>query len=264
MQYTFSSASTPEVLSELKQAWLTTLHRPQDGMWASFRDGATQVEIKSDQHLIGYACVDTDNVLTQFFVAPSYLSETTTIFEQLLEQLTIQTAIVGTNNPIFLTTALQFNRHVLTHTYLFEDEMDISLSKKEGELHQCNTADINRIVDFCHYSVGAPKEWLTQYIGDLVGNGEVYVLEQDQTIIGTCEVRRSTSATDYADIGMIVSPDFRKQGYGTYLLHCAKAIAHEWGKAPICSCEKGNIGSLKSIHSCGFRSSYQLLSIAFQ
>lgn len=62
---------------------------------------------------------------------------------------------------------------------------------------------------------------------------------------------------------MIVSPDYRREGYGTYLLSRAKAIALEWGKIPICSCEKGNVGSLKSIHNSGFISMHQFLSITF-
>jgi predicted acetyltransferase len=111
--------------------------------------------------------------------------------------------------------------------------------------------------------MGAPKGWLQGYLGGLVEKGEVFFLEQGDNIVGTCEVRKSTSAPAFADIGMAVSPDFRRQGYGTYMLNKAKAIAVEWGRHPICSCEKENVGSFKSISNCGFASKFQLLSITF-
>jgi len=35
------------------------------------------------------------------------------------------------------------------------------------------------------------------------------------------------------------------------------------GRTPICSCEAGNIGSLKAIHKNGFRSIHQMLKLSF-
>ena len=105
---------------------------------------------------------------------------------------------------------------------------------------------------------------MVDYIGGLIEKKEIFSHEIGDTIIGTCEVRKSTTSPKFADIGMAVSPDFRRKGYGTYLLNKAKTIALEWGKAPICSCEKDNIGSYKSISNCGFVSTYQLLAIVFK
>jgi len=110
----------------------------------------------------------------------------------------------------------------------------------------------------------APKEWLVGYIGGLIEKGEIFSLKDGNEIIGTCEVRKSITAPKYADIGMVVSPDYRRKGYGTYLLNKAKTLALEWGRTPICSCEKNNVGSIKSINNCGFVSMYQLLSIVFK
>jgi predicted acetyltransferase len=76
-------------------------------------------------------------------------------------------------------------------------------------------------------------------------------------------VRNSDTDDSIADIGMIVSPLYRKSGYGTFLLGKAKEIAIRIGKTPICSCEKDNLGSLKSIQKNGFRSIHQLLSVEF-
>lgn len=62
---------------------------------------------------------------------------------------------------------------------------------------------------------------------------------------------------------MVVSPAHRKKGLGTFLLGNAKEKAIKWNREPICSCEKDNIGSLKSIENNGFRSIHQMLMLEF-
>ena len=102
------------------------------------------------------------------------------------------------------------------------------------------------MITFYHKTIDAPLDWLEGYLGDLLRKGEVFYWEEKGEIIGACEVRKSVTHPEIADIGMLVSPSHRKQGYGSFLLHQAKTKALEWGKKPICSCEKDNIGSLKS------------------
>ena len=253
-----------DAISNLKEHWLASLTRPQDGMWASFRDGAKYWGIQSDNLFIGYACANEQQQLLQFYVLPKYLPQGISLFEQFIELTNIKHGVVGTNNPVFLSLALHFAQSVEVHTYLFNDHFKVTLADRDGHLHQCSPSDLERVVDFCHYSIGAPKEWLHQYIGGLIEKEEVFTFENASETIGTCEVRKSISDPRFTDIGMIVSPDHRKKGYGTYLLHKAKTIALDQGQTPICSCEKENIGSLKSIHNCGFRSIHQLLTFNFK
>ncbi len=250
-------------LVELKNEWQSSLASPQDGMWESFRNSAVHWEIRKVDQMIGYACVNENNQLLQFYITPKHLSQGEFIFKEFIQGVKIEKGIVGTNNPTYLSIALNFANKLEVNTCLFSNRLERTIPKKDGTLKECQTEDIERIVDFCNYAMGAPKEWLTGYISNLVKKGEVYVLENNKTIIGTCEIRKSTTASDFADIGMIVSPDHRRKGYGTYLLDKAASISTEWDRQPICSCEKQNIGSLKSIQKCGFVSKHQLLSITF-
>lgn len=261
--YSFKKAATIDELADLKNEWLIGLTSPQDGMWESFRNSAMDWGIVCDDEMIGYASVGEDNHLLQFYITPKYLSNGEVIFKEFIGKMKIKTGIVGTNNLVYLSIALNLVREMIIDTYLFRNNYEVTIEEKEGVLIECQDKDINKIVNFCHYSMGAPKEWLVGYIGDLIEKREIFFLQDDDKIIGTCEVRKSTTAPKFADVGMVVSPDYRRQGYGTYLLNKAKAIAIEWEKIPICSCEKDNTGSVKSIHNCGFVSMYQLLSISF-
>ena len=261
--YRKSSDQTQDELLELKNVWLNSLTSPPDGMWQSIRDTAIHWEIRNTNELIGYTCVNDDNQLLQFYIIPQYLSKGADIFKEFLAWSGIKKGIVGTNNPIYLTHALNAMEHVEIHTYLFRDGFEVSNPAKAGVLKLCEAADLDRIVEFCQYSIKAPVDWLKYYVSLRIERGEIFVLEENQIIIGTCEVRRSGTHSKFVDIGMIVSPDFRRKGYGTYLLSRAKQIAKEWEKECICSCEKNNIGSYKSISNCGFVSKFQLLVVNF-
>lgn len=251
-------------ISDLKSKYLNSLTRPEDGMWAAFRDGAIHYAIKVGDTAVGYGCVNDQKQLIHFYLAPEYSFKGPAIFGEFIQELQLKQGIVGTHNPTYLSIALHFVKDLKVHTYLFSPLLEARINEKEGTLTECQAEDLERIVDFCHESIGAPKVWLTRYIGGLIEKREIFMLEHVGQIIGTCEVRQSGNAADFADIGMIVSPDFRRQGYGTYLLDQAKTIAYERGKTPICSCEKDNVGSLRSIHNCGFGSNYQLLAINFK
>lgn len=262
--YSFNKITNIDELVTIKNEWLASLTSPQDGMWAFFRDSAINWGIVSDNKIIGYAAVNENDQLLQFYLSPIFFSKGEAIFKTFIDDKKIKTGIVGTNNLKYLSLALSFAKDLRINSYLFRDNYQVSIEEKKGVLKECQNKDLETIVNFYNYSMGAPKEWLTGYIGGLIERKEIYYLEAtDSEIIGACEVRRSISAPKFADIGMVVSPDFRKKGYGSYLLHKAKNIALKQGKKPICSCEKDNIGSVKSIHNCGFISNYQLLSVIF-
>ena len=262
--YSFTGTPDSHELAILKKEWRESLSSPQDGMWEFFRDRAMNWGILHDKELIGYASIGENSQLLQFYVIPKYVWKSESIFEEFISKMNIENGIVGTNNLGYLSVALNFVKELSIDTYLFRDSHKVNIVEKEGILNECQEKDIDRIVNFCHDSMGAPKEWLSSYIGGLVERREIFFLEDKGEVVGTCEVRKSMTAAEYADIGMVVSPAYRRQGYGTYLLYLAKRKALEWGKTPICSCEKDNIGSIKSIHNCGFVSMYQLLSISFK
>lgn len=232
-------------------------------MWESFRAAATHWGIYREGSLVGFGLVNDHAQLIQFYLQDKHLPNRLEIFTALLEAAEIEVGFVGTHQPVFLSTALHFAKETTVHTYLFTLTQEQSVAEKEGDLTLCSTQDLEDATDFCHYSFGAPKKWLRAYLGSLIQQEALFKLTLGKKIIGTCEVRHSMALPDHADIGMIVSPDFRRQGYGTYLLGQAKTIAQQRGKKPICSCEAGNTGSLKAIYANGFRSRYQLLEIEF-
>ncbi len=260
-EFKFQKNDPERSLEPLKISWRESLTYPQDGMWESLTNESNHWSINFDNQTIGYACVDDDGCMLQFFVLPFWLDKGRDIFKKFVTENNVTSALVGTNNPVFLSLIVHFQKSVEVHTYLFTDVIETSVPEKAPLLKVSEKEDLSRIVDFCHSSMGAPKDWLTGYISDLIETGEVFLLLKNETsIIGTCEVRKSHTNPEVADLGMIISLDYRGEGWGTYLLGKAKEIATQWNRKPICSCEKENIGSLKCIQNNGFRSYHQMLA----
>lgn len=262
-QYHFNKITNTSTLSHLKTEWQKSLVAPQDDMWESFTDYATHWKITQENKTIGYTCVNDENCLLQFFVLPHWIPESVSIFQQFVQQQNIKSALIGTNNPMCLSIAMHIQKSVKVHTYLFTNILNIENSNKEGIFRVIKSQELEIVVDFYHKSMGAPKDWLTGYLGNLVEKGEVFVLVNGDEILGACEVRKSENNPKVAGVGMVVSPAHRKKGLGTFLLGKAKEKAIAWNRQPICSCEKDNAGSLKSIENNGFRSIHQMLFLEF-
>jgi predicted acetyltransferase len=257
----FNETITAEQLVDLKNKYLQSLSRPPDGMWESFRDQARPIELMIDGQSIGYAGLGAENELLQFYILPEYMAQGPDLFQAFIQQFNVKAAMVGTHHPTFLSLALHFVKALEVHTYLFTNTFDVPISERSATLQVCLQEDLERMVEFYHYSMDAPKTWLKGYLGALIEQGAVFILGNEEGIIGACEVRVSKNAPEVVDLGMVISPDYRRKGYGTYLLNKAKSIALKWQKIPICSCEKENIGSQKAIQNCGFVSTHHLLLI---
>lgn len=259
----FNKVSEKIALDPLKSEWRKSLTAPQDDMWEAFTDSAEHWEINFQTNRIGYACVNTENRLLQFYLVPEWMQEGNIIFKQFIDREKIKEAMIGTNNPHFFSLAVHFQKSIEIRFYLFSDFLQEKVSEKNGKLRPGKTEDLEDLAKFCNISTGAPTDWLKGYISNLINKQEYFVFEHDGKILGICEVRKSESNPKVANLGMIVSPDHRKNGLGTFLLGKAKEIALERKLQPICGCDKNNIGSLKSIHKNGFRNVNQMLLFKF-
>ncbi len=258
-----SCKSDSKMFQALKKSWLRSLTAPQDDMWESFMDRAEHWVFTLDQHEIGYACVNQNNELIQFYLEPLWLIDGHQILRKFLADKQLSKAIVGTNNPIFLSAALHQQVSVKIHSYLFQSVEDVKLHPIDGLFRAASLEDIENLINFCHKIHPASREWLMEYISTRVTREEYFLLMQQAEILGTCEVRKSDSNPSVANLGMMVSADHRGKGLGTFLLGKAKEISLQWNRQPICSCSVDNTGSVKAITRNGFRSIHQILSIKF-
>ena len=261
--YQFEKQEDSNEVLGMEKECINSLVSPQDGMWESFRKSSEYWVIKTKEVIIGYFNIHEEFGLIQFYLTSKCEHLGNEIFNQLIKNKVFSKAIIGTNNPKLFDIANSFIKEKETHTYLFELEKIVAFEEKQGKFKLSELTDLERIVNFIKISINSPEEWTRKYTSDLINKKEHYFLELNQEIVGISEVRKSISQKGIADIGMIVNPKFRRKGYGTYLLNKGKSIAIEYKLKPICSCEANNIGSIKSIQKCGFKSKHQLLKMIF-
>ena len=260
--------SETENWDTIRKKFYKSLTSPLDGMWDELiHDHGQLWGFYDDNQLIGYCSKDADANLINFFLLEKYSHLKTELFKRALYMLEARQAIVSTNNPDFLVVSLDKSKKMNVHAYLFENEKEVEIFQPEGIENLvfgiAHEHDQHDIIDFCSNNIESDPNWLEGYIKRLVERKEIYLLKNKDKIIGTCEVRNSTTQEGLSDLGVIVDTSYRKKGIGSWLMAKAKEICLSQGNTPICSCEQANIGSRKMLEYAGFSTNNMVLKITF-
>ena len=252
-----------EALETLKKQYLGSLVEVPDGMWESFRNHGLHIGFGIEDQILGYGTLNENNQLINFFVIPEFQNSAVGILSKLLTRKKISKGFVSTVNPVYLATSQKVLKKKKDHTFLFRELNHVDLPTKNEIVKEAYKEDIDDLVGFYNQSIGAPRDWLLGYTKGLIEKRALFYISDKDVILGVFEVRKNNQNNAYADIGMVVSPEFRRMGYGTFLLNEAKKMAVKRGLQPICSCEKSNSGSLKSIQKVGFTSNHKIIEASF-
>ncbi|MEZ4773541.1 MAG: GNAT family N-acetyltransferase [Bacteroidia bacterium] len=261
------SSQPHQTLLTLKEEFYQTLSAPQDGMWHAFTEQASQWEIYAENKLSGYFCLNESGQLLGAYLKDNLLTSAPEIFASILREHKITEAVVGTNNPLFLSLCMDHAKSAFTHTLLYRDHQKISISLplpvSNANFRHASPEDADRLKVFFTENIQTDLDWYDEYVKQLLSKGEIYLLELNDDIIGISEIRKSKAQSDFADVGMLVSEKHRRQGLGAYLLASAKAVCYRYGVTPVCSCKFENEGSRHAIEKVGFISKHRMLKVRF-
>lgn len=266
--YSFGPISDTE-LAAVRQQCYQSLYAPLDGMWDTLIHKAVIKGIFSEQQCIGYFCHDHAFTLINFFVLRPWLNQKADIFKQLLKEEAFPQAYVSTNHPVFLNACMEFSKRVSVYYYLFEDMPEeahhptLPTAFEGADFVQAENHELQKLVDFCQQITSTDRAWLNQYIQEWLDKEGVFYLKMKKQILGICEIRKSDTQGEYADLGAIVSSQHRTRGLGTYLMLKGKQICKERGLKAICSCRYDNVGSRKMIEHAGFANTNLILKVSF-
>lgn len=249
----------------LRAAYLSQLASPLDGMWESFADFSDHYAIERDNQTIGYCIINSDQKLLQFHVDQSY--EPRPIFEDILSQLKVIGAVVATNQPQYLSLCLERQQSVAVNaiTYVACDDRKIEIDPfpAQTEFKLVGIPDLDIAVDFAAVTLGANIDWLRGYYSERIDGKELFGLWKGRKLLAVGECRPSETQQPFADLGVVVSQEYRQQGLATYILRSLVRHCEEQGLSPICSTENGNIAAQKAIEKSGLISANRILDIEF-
>ncbi len=261
------SLDSTEPLSGLKQQYMARTTAALDGMWLTgFVPAATHFGFFDGEALVGFGCVDCDGHALQFMLEPSHQDRSARVLDAFVAETSatggVRGAFASTAEPEWLSLCLDRFGPCEVHTLMYQlrDSVPESAPRGVAELKAVRVEQLPEAVDFAATAIGAPKEWLTGYFGNLVTRGELFGVREAGRLRATGECRGyDEHQTAYADLGVIVAEDARSQGLATAVLRRLVVESQRRGLRAICSTEKSNVAAQKAIRRAGFFAGHRIV-----
>ncbi len=259
-----------EDISELKQVYFTQSSAPLDGMWHfGFVPMSAHFGFYEQETLVGYCCINAEGYMLQFYLSTDAKTDEKELLSLMTEQNSsvgrVNGAFVSTAEPQYLSLCLDYSTAVKVNALMYKQVKSCcDANKSELDLQLAQPEQLSQFVDFAATNIGAPKEWLMGYFGNLIHCKELFGYWKDGELLATGECRLFDEyQTEYADLGMIVAQSQRGQGIATQVLKWLVSFANDRGLTPICSTESGNLGAQKAIKRAGLMPLNRIIQIEF-
>ncbi len=250
-----------EIKFKLHKEHINTLAEPIDGFWENVMICRSECyEIIYDEKIVGHFFVNSSKTLVQFHVSKEYYTYAAEIFEYLIKSDIVENAAVSTKETEFLSLCLDYQRSTKVHSYLFTDNKRIKYELdgfKTLSFRLAKTVDIDTIKNKCDAAFDG-------YYEDLIENDQIFVLYEEDSLLGIGEFRISKSNEQFGDIGMIVAEEYRRKGVGTYIITKLKEHCFNNKLMPMAGCDITNIASKKTLEKSGFISNHRIIFVSFK
>ena len=171
--------------------------------------------------------------LFEYFVLPAHRPATYPTFEKLLAAIKPIQIHTQTNDPFLGVLIYDFVAKIEVGHILFEDHLLTNHSAEGLKFRRARPEDKDRIFEHKVQGVG---DWVLEFDGQVVATGDVLYHYNPP----------------YGDIFMEVHPDFRRRGFGTYLVQELKAECRRTGRVPAARTKPVNIASRRTLERAGF------------
>ncbi len=200
--------------------------------------------------------VISSHTLVEFFVANKYSHEAPHLFDTLLQQTNFNKVLAKSFDHQLVALA-KISGAVPTKTgYLFRNFSPPSISTPvDVGLRQSTLDDLSEIWEMNDGFFDVFDE-----ITHLDSTDNLWLLEKNGEILGCGVTTRVIKDMDAVDLGMMISPKRRNQGYGSYLVSSLAKLVIASGLRPICGCAELNLASRMTLQKAGFISEHRLVN----
>lgn len=259
--YTIASTNIDE-LKEMRNNYYCNLIAPMDDFWEEGMLPSCQFYSIKENDIIGFFSLDQENVLNQFFLNDT--SKYIEVLKIIILKKEVKRAYVSSYDPLLLEAVKKLSIKKIENTLLYMQNKLVSPIKPFEDIENsiAQDEDLERAVEYSN-KVGIGGEWIIGYYQKIMRNNGLIIFTINNDIIGTGEIRPSISSKEYANIGVTVSPYFRRKGIATYIINTIREIANKEGYTTICSTTIGNIGSQKTLNKSGFKAYHKIFEFQF-
>jgi len=203
------------------------------------RGWTREFALVEDRRTVGYASLAVDGpwrdkpTFYELYVEPDHRARASALFEAFLHETTPVAFEVQSNDALTTAMALTYARDIATERIVFRDHSTTGRVLPRAEL-RCVTS----------------SEEIQAAIKDRQGGGE-WVLEVDGTVVGSGGVLFHYNRP-YGDVYMEINEEYRRRGFGSYLVQEIKRRCYELGAIPAARCDTTNKASQRTLQSAGF------------
>jgi GNAT superfamily N-acetyltransferase len=145
--------------------------------------------------------------------------------------------------------------------YEIASEAEPREAKTESDLlfRLLEASELDRTVSFQQACLGGVEElagWLLGYSTNLIERRALLVLSRDEQWLGLGECRKSDSQEGVVDVGVMVAPAHRGQGWATDILLRLRV------RSAICSTTVENVAAQRAITRTGFASRHRIMNVS--
>jgi GNAT superfamily N-acetyltransferase len=199
--------------------------------------------IRVDGRVAGYGLVANRHwpeTVHEFYTLPAYGAATLPMFRQLLEVSQATKVLAQTNDRLLTLMLYDCAANITSDTILFEDGLTTHLTCPLGILRQVTAADRERLEE---QKLDTDSGWMIECEGVPVATGGALFHYNPP----------------YGDLYMGVHPEYRRRGYGSYMVQELKRICYEMGKIPAARCNVANVASRQTMQKAGMLPCCRLL-----
>lgn len=254
------SLSSLQAIEPLRQHYLDELYEAQELYLELKIRTANVYQIQHEQQPIGYVIVDQDHMALEFYVTQPYQTMSDLIFAEIVKTCGITKALCQSFDFMFLSCCMGLQKAVKVLGIHFREYTPTPRKRHDADIsvRLATMADEPTIAAINEEIFESPEE-----ITMTITNQSLFIFEKAGDLLGFGIFQRTIPGRPEFDIGMLVHRNYRKQGYGTYIIQYLADYCQQQGWRPICGCAVENIGSRKCLEAAGFIARYRLLELTF-
>lgn len=210
---------------------------------------------------IGYALVNPDKTLIEYFVEPREWMYAQEIAAQLVAEHKIPRAIVKSFDALMLSTLMHIQKEVRVLGYLARDYQARSLPAHLVPSMRAEIASMDKLDEICAMRQEVFRD--PSRFAQAIAAQEVIGYWDKEALLGFGMLRRVRADQEALEINIAVDPAYRRRAYGAYMLEDLVKRCVAQGMTPIASCPVDNRASQLVGERVGLSSRDRLLSLSF-
>ena len=240
---------SPDPSPQLRQKYLKSLEEPQE-FFLEEMVGLGEFWTNDDG---SYGVINGTSLVEFFSPEPK---NSTRLLRSLHGQSGFSTALVKSFDRAFVQSCQKLGWHGSVGGFLFRKrESHTQITFNNADISAAIRNDVEPLWEINEDFFESQTE-----IAALASKDKLQTVRVDGEIVGCGVSNRFIEDSDAVDIGMMVAPNFRRKGLGTYIVSEIANKAEQFGLRPICGCGASNTASKATLEKAGFVSEHQLIS----